>query len=115
MSAGRMGYREYDAIVEYDDGQAMFVGRLAGIRDSVTFKANSVAGLRKAFREAVDGFVESYTRIGKEPPKAWSGNLTLRVGPELHEKATRAAENAGMSFNQWGTELLENALKGKKS
>lgn len=48
-------------------------------------------------------------RIGKEPQKAYSGQMMFRVDPEVHRKAALAAELAGKSLNAWAEEVLEKA------
>ena len=70
--------------------------------------ADSVCGLRQAFHEAVEDYLET-TKIGKEPQKAYSGRVMFRVSPETHRKAARAAELSGKSLNQWAEEVLERA------
>ena len=104
-----MTYKGYSARVEYDDDDGIFFGQIAGIRDGVGFHADSVADLKCAFHEAVDDYLETCARVGKKPEKEFSGNLQLRVSPDLHFRAARAAELAGKSLNQWGEALLEQA------
>ena len=104
-----MSYKGYSARVEYDDEDGIFVGRIAGIRDSVGFHADSVAELREAFHEAVEDYLETCASIGKEPQKAFSGQMMFRVNPELHRRAAVAAELAGKSLNQWAEEILNRA------
>ena len=96
-----MTYKGYSARIEYDDGDEIFFGRVAGIRDGVGFHADTVRGLRKAFREAVEDYIETCARIGKKPQKAFSGQVMFRVSPEVHRKAALAAELSGKSLNQW--------------
>ena len=43
-----MNYKGYAARIEYDDEDAIFTGRIAGIRDGVGFHADTVEGLREA-------------------------------------------------------------------
>ena len=64
-----MTYKGFSARIELDDEDGIFVGRIAGIRDGVGFHAVSVAELRLAFREAVDNYVDTCARIGKEPER----------------------------------------------
>jgi predicted HicB family RNase H-like nuclease len=104
-----MSYKGYSARVEYDDADGIFTGRIAGIRDGVGFHADSVAELREAFHEAVEDYIETCARIGKEPQKAFSGQMMFRVNPELHRRAAVAAELAGKSLNQWAEEVLNRA------
>jgi predicted HicB family RNase H-like nuclease len=104
-----MTHNGYSARIEYDDADGIFFGRIAGIRDGVTFHADAVDELRAAFREAVDDYVETCAKLGKEPQRAYSGQMMFRVSPELHRKAAQAAELSGKSLNQWAEEALEKA------
>ena len=104
-----MTYKGYSARIEYDDDDGIFFGHIAGIRDGVGFHADTVVDLKAAFRESVDDYIETCAKIGKEPQKPYSGNLMLRVDPEVHSKAALAAELAGKSLNQWGEEVLAKA------
>ena len=107
-----MTYKGYAARIEYDDDDGIFTGRIAGIRDGVGFHAESVEGLRQAFHEAVEDYLEACAKIGKEPQKAYSGRVMFRVSPETHRKAAVAAELSGKSLNQWAQEVLERAAAG---
>ena len=104
-----MTYKGYAARIEYDDDDGIFTGRIAGIRDGVGFHADSVECLRQAFHEAVEDYLETCAKIGKEPQKAYSGRVMFRVSPETHRKAAAAAELSGKSLNQWAQEVLERA------
>ena len=104
-----MTYKGYAARIEYDDEDGIFVGRLAGIRDSVGFHANTVEDLRAAFHEAIEDYLETCIKVGKEPQKAYSGQVMFRVDPEVHRRAAVAAELAGKSLNQWAAEVQERA------
>ena len=102
-------YKTYSARVEFDAEDNILHGRIAGIRDGVTFHASDVDELQRAFREAVDDYVETCAKIGKTPQKSYSGQLMLRVDPAVHASVARAAELAGKSLNQWGEEALAKA------
>ena len=108
-TSNTMTYRSYAARIEYDDQDGIFVGRLAGISDGVGFHADSVDELRTAFHEAVDDYVETCAKVGKEPQRAYSGQVMFRVDPDVHRRAAVAAELAGKSLNQWAAEVLERA------
>ena len=104
-----MTYKGYAARIGYDDDDGIFTGRIAGIRDGVGFHADSVDGLRQAFHEAVEDYLETCAKIGKEPQKTYSGRVMFRVSPETHRKAALAAELSGKSLNQWAEEVLEHS------
>lgn len=62
------------ARVEYSDEDQCFVGHIAGIRDCVGFHSESVAGLRKAFKEAVEDYLETCAAVGKAPQSPIRGS-----------------------------------------
>jgi predicted HicB family RNase H-like nuclease len=105
-----MSYKGYAARVEFDDEDGIFFGRIAGIRDGVSFHADNVADLRSAFHEAVDDYVETCAKIGKPPQKPYSGKMMFRVSPDIHARAALAAQLAGKSLNQWAEEVMSNAV-----
>ena len=104
-----MIYKGQTARVDFDDAAGIFSGRLLGISDIVGFHADNVAALRAAFEDAVDDYVETCARIGKQPEKPASGKLMLRIPPDVHRAALVAAESAGTSLNQWASKVLRQA------
>ena len=104
-----MNYKGYSARVEFVEADGVFVGRIAGIRDGVGFHGDTVEGLRAAFHEAVDDYVETCARLGKAPQKSYSGQVMFRLPPEVHRRAALAAEVAGKSLNQWAEEVIDRA------
>lgn len=106
-----MTYKGYSARIDYDDEDGILFGQIAGIRDGVSFHADNVDDLRNAFREAVDDYLETCARIGKDPQKPYSGKVMFRIDPEVHARAARAAELSGKSLNEWAGEVLAKAAK----
>ena len=106
-----MSYKGYAARIEFDAEDEIFAGHIVGIRDVVGFHADNVAGLKQAFHEAVDDYLDTCARVGKNPQKPYSGNLMLRVGADVHSRAALAAELSGKSLNQWGEEVLSEAAQ----
>lgn len=105
-----MTYKGLAARVEFDAEDEIFVGRIAGINDVVGFHADNAKDLKEAFHDAVDGYLEACKEAGKEPERAFSGKLMLRVKPELHQQLALAAELLGKSLNQLSEELLVRSL-----
>ena len=107
-----MVYKGYAARIEFDPDDEIFFGKIAGIRDSVSFHADTVADLKAAFHEAVDDYVATCAKVGKSSQKPYSGNLMLRVDPSVHSAAALAAELAGKSLNEWSEEVIKRAAEG---
>ena len=106
-----MRYKGYSARIEYSDEDGCFVGRVAGVRDLLTFHGESVDEVRQAFEEALDFYLETSAERGEMPNKPYSGRLLLRVAPEVHAAVATAAEVSGKSINQWAAERLSAAAK----
>lgn len=106
-----MTYKGYAARVEFDAEDRIFVGHLAGIRDTIGFHGRTVDELEMAFKEAVDDYLRACEKLGQAPERPASGKLMLRVPPAVHASALRAAELAGKSLNQWATQVLSEAAR----
>jgi len=103
-------YKGYSARVEFDPDDLIFFGRIAGIEDGIGFHADTVTGLVAAFEEAVDDYLETCAKIGKEPERAYSGKVLLRLDPAVHARLAKAAALTGKSINQIGEEAITRAL-----
>ena len=106
-----MSHKGYTARVEYDERDNIFVGRILGIRNIISFHGETVAELRTEFEHALKDYLSECKREGIAPEKPASGKLLLRVTPEIHGRALVAAQAAGKSLNQWATEVLEHAVQ----
>ncbi|MDH5540541.1 MAG: type II toxin-antitoxin system HicB family antitoxin [Rhizobacter sp.] len=107
-----MNYKGYTARIEFDERDAIFVGRVLGLRTMISFHGETVAELRTAFETSIDEFLRDCKEQGLRPEKPASGKLMLRVPPEVHGAALVAAQAAGKSLNQWATEVIEGATQG---
>ena len=104
-----MNYNGYFAKVEFDPEDHIFIGRIVGIRDIVSFHGESVNELETAFHEAVDNYLVACNELGQKPNKPYSGNLMLRIPSEIHAAVASAAEASGKSINQWAAKALDRA------
>ena len=104
-----MRYKGYAARIEYDERDDIFVGRVLGMSDIISFHASSVPELHEAFREALEDYLADCAEQGIAPEKPASGKVMLRIRPEVHAAASVAARAAGKSLNQWADEVFEQA------
>ena len=102
-----MKYKDYEARIEYDDEDGLFVGRVLNTRDVIAFDGTSVDELEQSFHNAIDEYIEDCQRMGKNPEKPFSGRFNLRIPPALHRQAAAQAEKEGISLNA----LVERALQ----
>ena len=104
-----MKYKGYVARIEFDEEDRIFAGRLAGIDDIVSFHGTTVDELELAFHESVEHYLEVSERTGRPAQKPYSGNLMLRVNPDIHAAVATASQVQGKSINQWAAEVLDKA------
>ena len=102
-----MKYKEYSGSVEYSDEDGVFFGRIIGINDHITFEGDNVKSLRINFEEAVDGYLEVCSQIGKEPDKTYKGTFNVRIAPELHRDLAVYSASRGKTLNS----TVEDAIR----
>jgi len=101
-----MTYKGYLGTVEYSEEDNCLFGRIAGIRDIITYEGESVTEIHTAFEEAVDDYLEHCAATGKEPNKPYSGKFVLRLDPAIHARLAVKAQTSGKSLNQYAAEVL---------
>ncbi|AMV40708.1 type II toxin-antitoxin system HicB family antitoxin [Planctomyces sp. SH-PL62] len=106
-----MRYKGYTGVVELDEGQGVLFGRVAGLRDVITFQGASVAEAVRAFHESVDDYLDFCASRGEPPQKAYSGRLVVRIDPRLHGELAVRAEASRMSLNALIEKSLETAVR----
>ncbi len=105
-----MEYKGYIGKVEFDDVAGVFHGEVVNTRDVITFQGQSVAQLKKAFRDSVRDYLAFCALRGEEPDKPFSGHFVTRIPPELHRQVNVAASLSGKSLNAWVSEQLQSAI-----
>ena len=102
-----LNYKGYTAKIEFDPEDNILLGNIIGIRDTVGFHSASISELKEAFHEAVDFYLESCEKAGREPNKPFSGKFVVRVDSSLHGEIAAAVVHAGKSLNKWVADMLE--------
>ncbi len=105
-----MKYKGYEAIVEYDELDRLFTGRVMNTRDILAFDGESVDELEQSFHAVIDEYLEDCEAMNQEPDKPYSGKFNLRLSPELHRRVAIKAEREGMSLNTFIENTLNEAL-----
>lgn len=100
-------YKDYSGTVEFHADDEVFFGKLVGIRDVVTFEADSVTKLKKAVKEAVDDYILTCKQAGKDADKEFKGSFNVRIKPKIHRLAAARSAALNISLNQ----LVEKALE----
>ena len=94
-----MTYKDYTGSAEVSVEDGVLHGRLLGIRDLVTYEADTPAGLEAAFREAVDDYLADCAEEERKPDKPFKGSLNVRIGADLHRQVAMEAFERHMSLN----------------
>jgi predicted HicB family RNase H-like nuclease len=100
-------YKGYIGTIEAEDGA--FVGRVAGLRDVITFEGTTYAEVEQAFRDSIDDYLAFCAERGEPPDRPYTGKILLRVSTEVHRCAAMRAEAEGVSLNQWIARRIESA------
>ncbi len=103
-----MKYKSYEGSITFDDEAEIFHGEVINTKDVITFQGKSVKELKRAFRDSVDDYLEFCAEKGEQPEKPFSGNLVIRIDPELHKKLAIQARKKKKSLNT----LIEERLAG---
>ena len=102
-----LNYKGYAGSVEFSEEDAVFHGKVVGIKALISFEGDSVATLTEDFHNAVDEYLDFCVENGKEPEKPFKGSFNVRIGAELHRKAAMAANAMGISLNSY----VEDAIR----
>lgn len=105
-----MKYKGYQGTVIYDDEAKIFHGEVIGLKDMITFQGTSVEELEDAFKDSIDDYLEFCKKKKRAPEKPFSGNLLLRIPPEIHKEITIEAKYRGISLNAFLTELISKEI-----
>ncbi len=106
----KLKYKEFIGTVHYSNSDEIFFGKIEGVNDLVTFEGATVNKLKKAFKEAVDDYLELCKETGKEVFKSFKGSFNIRINPELHSKLFENATLKGKTLNQYVKEAIIEKL-----
>ena len=109
--SNQMEYKGYKASMSFDPMDKIIVGRVLEVDDIIAFHGESVAEFEAKFRSAIDEYLAACKAIGSEPDRPASGKLMLRVAPDIHAAALKAAARSGMSLNKWAEGALSSASR----
>jgi predicted HicB family RNase H-like nuclease len=108
-------YKGYYGSVEYSAEDEVLHGRLEFIGDLVTYEAPDAKGLKAAFEEAVDDYLDLCQSEGRKPDVPLKGSFNIRPGRDLHRRAMLYAKRRGMNLNEVVTHSLTSYLDREES
>jgi predicted HicB family RNase H-like nuclease len=111
MNKGKGGnylhYKNYVGSIEFSEKDAVFHGKVIGIKSLISFEGESVSTITIDFHKAIDEYLQFCTDKGKDPEKPYKGSFNVRIGADLHRKVALAASARGVSLNT----LVEDAIR----
>jgi len=101
-----MNYKNYTGSVCFSEEDAVFYGKVIGIKALISYEGDSVRAIIKDFHNAVDEYLEFCATKGKEPERPFKGSFNVRINADLHRKLALTASARGVSLNT----LVEDAI-----
>ena len=106
-----MSYKGYTASMVFDAEDKIIVGRVLDIDDIISFHGESISEFETNFHTTVEDYLAASKELGTLPEKPASGKVMLRIAPEIHAAALKAAARSGTSLNKWAEGALSKAAR----
>ena len=105
-----MEYKGYIGSVEFSEEDALFYGKVQGIRALISYEGETARKLIKSFHSAVDEYLSVCEANNQEPEKAYKGSFNVRIPTELHKAAVVAAFSENISLNSFVEKAIAKAI-----
>ena len=105
-----MEYKGYVGSVEFSEEDALFFGRVMGVRALISYEGENARELVEDFHSAVEDYLAMCAAEGIEPEKAYKGSFNIRISPELHKQAVITATARQMSLNSFVESSIARAV-----
>ncbi len=106
-----MSYKGYTASMVFDAEDKIIVGRVQDVDDIISFHGESVSEFEANFHAAIEDYLAASKELGSAPERPASGKVMLRIAPEIHAAALKAAARSGTSLNKWAESALGKAAR----
>lgn len=104
-------YKGYTGTIEPQLEDNRLFGKLAFIRDLVTYEADTLAELKREFEFSVESYLESCHALGRQPDQPFKGTFNIRTSPDLHRAAMLAASEEDVSLNAFVNQAIVEKLE----
>lgn len=94
-----LSFNGYHGSIETEVADNVLHGKILFISDLVTYEAETLAQLQIGFQAAVQDYIETCQAIGKTPQKSLTGQFNVRVGEDLHKRASIRALTDNKTLN----------------
>ena len=110
MSKADLNYKGYTGSCEVSIEDKCLHGKIQFIDDLISYEGATVDDVKEAFEAAVDRYLDYCNKTGKPANKPYSGTFNVRVGPDLHRRAAKAAYKLDLGLNDYVTKAIECQL-----
>jgi len=105
-----LNYKGFIGSVSFSEEDNAFFGKIEGINGLVNFEGESVSELKTAFHDAVEDYIAYCKEEGVELHKSYTGNINIRISPEIHSRIAMLAKKAGMSINGFVRQAIDKQM-----
>jgi predicted HicB family RNase H-like nuclease len=103
-------YKNYTGSVIFSEEDAVFHGKVIGIKALISFEGGSVNAIINDFHKAVDEYLQFCAAKGKEPEKPFKGSFNVRISADFHRKLTLTASDRGVSLDTLVEEAIQRSV-----
>jgi predicted HicB family RNase H-like nuclease len=102
-------YEGYYGSYEISIEDNVFFGKIEFITELISYEGTTPKSLEKAFEAAVDDYLETCEKLGKEPDRPFKGSFNVRIGENLHRLIAIHAHEKEVSINAFNVDALKKA------
>lgn len=92
-----LSYKGYYVELTMDNEKDVLKGKVAGVRQSLSFEATNAHDFKQAFFKCIDDYLADCEKQKKEPEKPFKGVFNVRISSDLHRKAHFASRNSNLN------------------
>jgi predicted HicB family RNase H-like nuclease len=104
-------YNGYSGSAKISIEDGCLFGKIEHISDLVTYEADTIEQLEHEFKLAVDSYLETCQEVGLIPKRPFKGSVSVKLNPEIHDKASSKAGNMGKSLSEYIAEIVKNDVE----
>ena len=107
-----LSYKGYIGSIEVSEADNCLYGRVLDLpKDTmISYEGETVKELKEDFQGAIDDYLILCEEEGIEPHKSYSGQLNVRLTPDMHLKVASLAKKTGVSINAFIRKAVENQI-----
>jgi predicted HicB family RNase H-like nuclease len=103
-------HKGYYGSVELSTEGNCLHGKIEFINGFITYEAENIANIEKAFKTAVNDYLKTCKQLGYKPESSYKKSFKVRVGLDLHKKALHSAKQQGINLNEFVKQSIEKSL-----